>query len=79
MPCDEFLSIRRMARLAGVIARQVQALTMNLAELEARMTRLDALGQHLTAMADLEDGEFDFSEPPALGGPLSDVEAGAVR
>ena len=35
------------------------------------MTRLDALGQHLTTMADLEEGEFDFSEPPALGGPLS--------
>jgi murein DD-endopeptidase MepM/ murein hydrolase activator NlpD len=49
--------------------RQVQALTINLAELEARMTRLDALGQHLTAMAKLEDGEFDFSEPPAVGGP----------
>jgi len=51
--------------------RQVQALTLNLAELEARMTRLDALGQHLTAIAGLEEGEFDFSEPPALGGPMA--------
>jgi len=56
--------------LEGSTGRQVQALTINLAELEARMTRLDALGQHLTAMADLEEGEFDFSQPPALGGPL---------
>lgn len=56
--------------LEGATERQVQALTINLAELEARMTRLDALGQHLTAMADLEEGEFDFSQPPALGGPL---------
>lgn len=53
----------------GATERQVQALTINLAELEARMTRLDALGQHLTAMANLEDGEFDFSQPPAVGGP----------
>jgi murein DD-endopeptidase MepM/ murein hydrolase activator NlpD len=51
--------------------RQLQAMTINLAELEARMTRLDALGQHLTSMADLEEGEFDFSQPPALGGPVS--------
>jgi len=52
---------------------QLQALTMNLAALEARMTRLDALGQHLTSLAKLDNGEFDFSESPALGGPLSDV------
>jgi murein DD-endopeptidase MepM/ murein hydrolase activator NlpD len=51
--------------------RKVQALSLNLAELQARMTRLDALGQHLTAMADLEAGEFDFSQSPAMGGPLA--------
>lgn len=49
--------------------RKLQALTLSLAELQARMTRLDALGEHLTAMAELEDGEFDFSQVPALGGP----------
>jgi murein DD-endopeptidase MepM/ murein hydrolase activator NlpD len=56
--------------------RKLQAMTLNLAELEARMTRLDALGQHLTAMADLEEGEFDFSQPPAVGGPLSSEYSG---
>ncbi len=50
---------------------KLQALTINLAELQARMTRLDALGEHLTAMAELGDGEFDFSQPPAMGGPLA--------
>ncbi|TXS96323.1 M23 family metallopeptidase [Parahaliea maris] len=49
---------------------KLQALTHSLAELQARMTRLDALGEHLTAMAELEEGEFDFSQPPAVGGPL---------
>jgi murein DD-endopeptidase MepM/ murein hydrolase activator NlpD len=57
--------------LQGLAERKLQALTLNLAELQARMTRLDALGEHLTSMADLEDGEFDFSQPPALGGPLA--------
>jgi murein DD-endopeptidase MepM/ murein hydrolase activator NlpD len=56
---------------ARLSQRQLQAMTLSLAELEARMTRLDALGQHLTSMADLEEGEFDFSQPPALGGPVS--------
>lgn len=57
--------------LQGLADRKLQALTLNLAELQARMTRIDALGEHLTSMADLEDGEFDFSQPPALGGPLA--------
>jgi murein DD-endopeptidase MepM/ murein hydrolase activator NlpD len=56
--------------LGGLSEPQLRAMTGNLAELEARMTRLDALGQHLTAIADLQEGEFDFSEPPALGGPM---------
>ena len=50
---------------------KLQALTINLAELQARVTRLDALGEHLTSMADLGDGEFDFSQAPAVGGPLA--------
>lgn len=57
--------------LQGLAERRLQAMTLNLAELQARMTRLDALGQHLTAMADLEEGEFDFSQAPALGGPMA--------
>jgi murein DD-endopeptidase MepM/ murein hydrolase activator NlpD len=51
--------------------RKLKALTLNLAELQARMIRLDALGEHLTAMANLKEGEFDFSRTPALGGPLA--------
>lgn len=48
---------------------QVAALTLRVAELQARLTRLDALGEHLTTIAKLDEGEFDFSQPPALGGP----------
>lgn len=60
-----------LALLQTQAARKAQAMTLGLAQLQARMTRLDALGQHLTAMAGLEDGEFDFSQPPALGGPIA--------
>lgn len=69
---DELAS--QSSELQGLKARaerKLQALSMGLAELQARMTRLDALGEHLAAMADLEEGEFDFSQTPALGGPLA--------
>lgn len=48
---------------------QLAALTLRMAELQARLVRLDALGERLTTIANLDQGEFDFSEPPALGGP----------
>lgn len=60
-----------LSELRSQAKRKLQALTLNLAGLQARMTRLDALGEHLTAIADLEEGEFDFSQPPAMGGPLA--------
>lgn len=52
---------------------RIASLTRKLAEMQARLIRLDALGERLTHMAQLDDGEFDFSEPPALGGPQEDV------
>lgn len=52
---------------------QLSALTMRMAELQARLVRLDALGERLTNMAKLENGEFDFTQPPALGGPEIDL------
>ena len=58
-----------LSALAGRTEHRLQAMTLNLSELKARLTRLDALGQHLTAISGLEDGEFDFSQAPALGGP----------
>ncbi len=59
-----------VAELKAQAESQMQALTVNLAELQARLTRLDALGEHLTSIAGLEAGEFDFSQPAAVGGPL---------
>jgi len=47
----------------------VATLAAKLAHMRARMLRLDALGEQLTQIAELEDGEFDFSSSPGLGGP----------
>ncbi|AFV00698.1 M23 family metallopeptidase [Simiduia agarivorans] len=51
--------------------QQLAAITLRVAELQARLVRLDALGERLTSIAKLDSGEFDFSQPPALGGPES--------
>ena len=48
---------------------QLDALTLRLAMLQARLVRLDAMGERVTSIANLDDGEFDFTQPVALGGP----------
>jgi len=55
----------------------LEASTLRLAQLQARIVRLDALGERLLNVANLDEGEFDFSHAPALGGPES-VEMGAA-
>jgi murein DD-endopeptidase MepM/ murein hydrolase activator NlpD len=47
----------------------LDALAIRIAQMNARIIRLDALGRRLTDMAELEDGEFDFDSAPAVGGP----------
>ena len=49
---------------------QLDALAVRIGSLNASTIRLNALGQRLTDMADLDDGEFDFVSEAALGGPL---------
>ncbi len=55
----------------------LDAMAFRIAQMNARMIRLDALGRRLTEMADLEDGEFDFDELPAMGGPEEPVATGS--
>jgi len=55
----------------------LDAMAIRIAQMNARMIRLDALGRRLTDMANLEDGEFDFDEPPAMGGPEEPVSTGS--
>ncbi len=60
---SEIRSLERQARAeAAAIGRQ-------LALLQARLTRMEALGSRVVEVAQLESDEFSFSHPPALGGP----------
>jgi murein DD-endopeptidase MepM/ murein hydrolase activator NlpD len=55
----------------------LDALSIRVAQMNARVIRLDALGQRLTVMADIDDGEFDFNSAPAMGGPEEPMTAGS--
>lgn len=46
-----------------------RALARRMAELNAQMMRLDAAGERMVKVADLDPKEFNFNRPPALGGP----------
>lgn len=48
----------------------LSGMTVKLAKLRSPLVRLDALGEQLTQIASLDDGEFDFSSTPGLGGPI---------
>ena len=47
----------------------INALAARLAELTAASTRLDALGERLVHLGKLDPEEFDFNQPPPVGGP----------
>lgn len=52
--------------------QEINALAARLGELQAQANRLNALGERLTRMGQLQDGEFDFEEPVGVGGGDSD-------
>ncbi|MDQ3493976.1 MAG: M23 family metallopeptidase [Pseudomonadota bacterium] len=61
--------------------REVNALAARLGELQAQANRLNALGDRLTRVARLGDGEFDFNTPVGIGGagPVQDMAARELR
>ena len=57
-----------------VLQEKVNALAMRVGQMNANVIRVNALGKRLTRMANLDDGEFDFGNPPALGGSESGAD-----
>lgn len=72
------------ARLAGaepVVAEaksardardQLKAVSARMAEMQAQLMRLDALGEHLAESANLNPAEFESTRKPPMGGPLTE-------
>lgn len=59
---------RQIASLRADAQRNINALAVRLGDLQAQAVRLDALGERLTKAGKLKAGEFDFNQPPAIGG-----------
>ena len=74
---------QELAQVRAQSQAEVNALAARMAELQAQATRLNALGERLTQMGKLEDGEFDFNETPGMGegepGPTQDIPVSAVN
>jgi hypothetical protein len=63
--------LRQQAQIENVkrvLQEKVNALAMRVGQMNANVIRVNALGKRLTRMAKLDDGEFDFGNPPAQGG-----------
>ncbi len=60
----------QVAQIERESAAQSVAVGRQLAQMQARLLRMEAIGAHMADAADLESGEFDFSAPPAQGGPV---------
>ncbi len=65
---DELSETTRTAR------ENMNALAVRLGDLQAHTVRLNALGRRLTEKASLEKGEFNFTKPPAQGGPENESQ-----
>ncbi|MEH6447641.1 MAG: M23 family metallopeptidase [Oleispira sp.] len=62
---QELQQIRQHADL------ELDGLTLRLAELQVKLLRIDALGERLIDITNINGEEFDFSAVPAVGGPGS--------
>lgn len=51
--------------------QNLNAMAVKIGEMQAQLTRLDALGERLSTMAGIRPQEFRFSESPGLGGAQS--------
>jgi murein DD-endopeptidase MepM/ murein hydrolase activator NlpD len=50
------------------VQQNLNAMAVKLGEMQAQLTRLDALGERLSSLAGIRPQEFRFSEAPGLGG-----------
>jgi murein DD-endopeptidase MepM/ murein hydrolase activator NlpD len=55
----------------------LDALAIRIAQMNARIIRLDAVGRRLTEMADIDADEFNFDSAPAMGGPEEPMATGS--
>jgi len=75
---DILLQQNRIDRLSQENRLSINALAARMAELHAASTRIDALGERLAQMGQLNLDEFDFSQPAPMGGPADTLSLAAA-
>ena len=74
------LEILQQKNLLEQLSREqetnINALAARLAKLQAASTRLDALGERLVHLGQLDPEEFDFNQLPPVGGPEMLISGG---
>lgn len=58
-----------VAQVRVTAEENARALSQRVAQLQAQFIRLDAAGERMTEIAGIDPAEFNFGEPPAVGGP----------
>ncbi|MDF3838139.1 M23 family metallopeptidase [Cupriavidus basilensis] len=68
------------ARAAGedpYLRANLNVLAARVGEIQARMVRLDALGERVSGLAGIAPKEFNFQQPPGRGGPAPSAQSRA--
>ena len=65
---------QQLEQIQSATRVEMEAVGRRLADMQARLLRMEALGERVAQVAQLDAGEFRFNEPPAVGGPESDVD-----
>jgi murein DD-endopeptidase MepM/ murein hydrolase activator NlpD len=60
---------QQLSATRELVENNTGALARRVAQLHAHVMRLDAAGARLTEIAGLDKGEFNFAQPPPVGGP----------
>lgn len=58
-----------LVQAKAVAEENTRALSQRVAQLQAHVLRIDAAGGRMTEIAGLDPEEFNFSQPPPVGGP----------
>ena len=74
-PLLSTIQAQESARVQAYLRDSLDTMASKLGELQARLVRLDALGERLTKVAGLKPQEFMFDRAPAQGGADSAVPA----
>ncbi|HWA11657.1 MAG TPA: M23 family metallopeptidase [Burkholderiales bacterium] len=69
----EAVQAEQTRKTQSYLRESLDTMAARLGEMQAKLLRLDTLGERLTKLAGIKPTEFMFDQPPARGGPMSTV------